>query len=94
MGDIAKDTTGAGRARATGAFRVARKIAVAAAGMIVLGVGVALIVLPGPAVLVIPAGLAILATEFPWARRILLYGKERAARLLARARAFAVARER
>lgn len=31
--------------------------------------GVAMIVLPGPAVVVIPAGLAILATEFLWARR-------------------------
>jgi hypothetical protein len=28
-------------------------------------------VLPGPAVVVIPAGLAILATEFPWAHRLL-----------------------
>jgi hypothetical protein len=28
-------------------------------------------VLPGPAVVVIPAGLAILATEFQWARRLL-----------------------
>ena len=30
-----------------------------------------MIVLPGPAVVVIPAGLAILATEFLWARRAL-----------------------
>ena len=39
--------------------------------------GVALIVLPGPAVLVIPLGFAILATEFPWARRLLDRGKAR-----------------
>jgi len=50
---------------------VARKVAVAVLGFIVLAFGVALIVLPGPAVLVIPLGLAILATEFVWARRLL-----------------------
>jgi len=30
-----------------------------------------MIVLPGPALLVIPVGLSILATEFPWAKRYL-----------------------
>jgi hypothetical protein len=39
--------------------------------MTVLLMGVALIVLPGPAFIVIPLGLAILATEFIWARRCL-----------------------
>jgi tellurite resistance protein TerC len=38
-------------------------------GMTVLLFGVALIVLPGPAIVVIPAGLAILSLEFTWARR-------------------------
>ena len=33
-----------------------------------IGVGICMIVLPGPAVVVIPIGLAILATEFVWAR--------------------------
>jgi tellurite resistance protein TerC len=37
----------------------------------VLLIGIAMIVLPGPAILVIPLGLAILATEFVWARRLL-----------------------
>ena len=32
-------------------------------------IGIALIVLPGPAIVVIPVGLAVLATEFVWARR-------------------------
>lgn len=40
-------------------------------GSTVLLIGIALIVLPGPAVVVIPAGLAILSTEFLWARRVL-----------------------
>jgi tellurite resistance protein TerC len=73
-------------ARRTGALGVARKVAVLVIGGTVLLIGVALIVLPGPAFLVIPAGLAILATEFLWARRLLRYGKGRAAGLLARAR--------
>ena len=34
-------------------------------------IGLALIVLPGPAFIVIPLGLAILAVEFAWARRLL-----------------------
>jgi tellurite resistance protein TerC len=44
-----------------------KKVVVGLIGGAVLLVGIALIVLPGPAVLVIPAGLAILATEFRWA---------------------------
>ena len=46
-----------------------RKLIVAVVGVTVVLFGVALIVLPGPAVIVIPVGLAILATEFAWARR-------------------------
>ena len=53
------------------ALRFARKVAVAVIGASVLALGIALIVLPGPAVIVIPLGLAILATEFLWARRLL-----------------------
>ncbi|HEX7862457.1 MAG TPA: PGPGW domain-containing protein [Verrucomicrobiae bacterium] len=46
-----------------------KKILVGIVGTIVVLIGLALIVLPGPAFLVIPAGLAILATEFEWAKR-------------------------
>ena len=42
---------------------------IAVVGGSVLLVGIAMIVLPGPAILVIPLGLTILATEFLWARR-------------------------
>ncbi|MGA9292822.1 MAG: PGPGW domain-containing protein [Ignavibacteriaceae bacterium] len=52
-------------------FRQIKKIVIAAIGFIVLISGIILIVLPGPASLVIPAGLAILATEFVWARNLL-----------------------
>jgi hypothetical protein len=47
----------------------AKRMVVGIVGGTVLLLGVALIVLPGPAIIVIPAGLAILATEFAWARR-------------------------
>ena len=72
---------------ATAALRILRKVAVAIVGVSVLAVGVALIVLPGPAFLVIPAGLAILATEFVWAARLLKHGRERATRIAGRVRA-------
>jgi tellurite resistance protein TerC len=39
-------------------------------------IGVALIFLPGPAFVVIPVGLAILATEFAWAQRYVRKGRE------------------
>lgn len=51
------------------ATKKAKRIIVAVVGGTVLAVGFALVVLPGPAFLVIPAGLAILAMEFAWARR-------------------------
>ena len=46
-----------------------RKLIIAIIGGTVLLIGIALIVLPGPAFIVIPIGLAILATEFAWAQR-------------------------
>jgi tellurite resistance protein TerC len=54
-----------------GALRQARRVVVLVVGSSVVAVGVLMIVLPGPAFVVIPAGLAILATEFVWARRLL-----------------------
>jgi hypothetical protein len=48
-----------------------KRILVAVAGGALLILGLALVVLPGPAVVVIPAALALLATEFLWARRAL-----------------------
>ena len=52
-----------------------RKLIVAIIGGTVLLIGIALIVLPGPAFIVIPVGLAILATEFAWARRAVTRAK-------------------
>jgi tellurite resistance protein TerC len=64
--------------RAPIAYKTARRIAVAIIGGSVLFIGILMIVLPGPATLVIPAGLAILALEFAWARRWLRKIRRRA----------------
>ncbi len=55
-----------------------RQFVIFVLGMSVVIVGIAMIVLPGPATIVIPAGLAILATEFVWAKRWLNFLKRRA----------------
>ncbi len=56
----------------------ARKVVVAVVGGTVVLFGIVLIFTPGPAMIVIPAGLAILATEFVWARIMLRKVKSRA----------------
>jgi uncharacterized protein (TIGR02611 family) len=58
--------------------RSGKRIAVAIVGGTVLLAGIAMLVLPGPAIVVIPAGLAILATEFAWARTALDRAKAKA----------------
>jgi tellurite resistance protein TerC len=50
-------------------MKTVKRIVVLVVGGTVLLLGIALIVLPGPAFIVIPAGLAILGLEFAWARR-------------------------
>ena len=47
------------------------RVAFVIAGLILLFGGVAMMVLPGPAFLVIPIGLAMLSLEFCWAGRLL-----------------------
>src|SRR6187551_4130635 len=51
-----------------GTYRIAKRIAIGLVGGSVLVVGVMMIVLPGPAFVVIPVGLGILSLEFAWAR--------------------------
>lgn len=72
------DERDANRDRAAGwngvvptAIRKVWRIVVLVVGLTVVAIGVAMIVLPGPAFVVIPTGLAILASEFVWARRLL-----------------------
>ena len=50
---------------------VVRRGGVAVAGGLLLAGGAALLVLPGPGLVVIGLGLAVLATEFLWPRRLL-----------------------
>lgn len=57
--------------------RKARRIAVAIIGGIVLIVGIIAIPYPGPGWLIVFSGLAILATEFVWAQKVLAYAKKR-----------------
>jgi hypothetical protein len=52
-------------------FTWLRRAMVAVIGFTVLLIGGAMIVLPGPAIVFIPLGLGILATEFVWARRLM-----------------------
>jgi uncharacterized protein (TIGR02611 family) len=53
------------------AVKHARRLIVLVVGVTILAAGVAMIVLPGPAIVVIPLGLAVLGTEFIWARRLM-----------------------
>jgi tellurite resistance protein TerC len=50
-------------------FREARRLVILMVGSTVVLLGIVLIVTPGPAFIVIPAGLAILGLEFAFARR-------------------------
>ena len=56
-------------------LKVLKRIVIAIVGFTVLLIGVAMMILPGPAFIVIPLGLAILATEFVWAQRLLTKAK-------------------
>lgn len=57
-----------------------KKLVVALIGGTVLLVGIALLVLPGPGLPIVVAGLAILASEFLWAGRALKHAKDAVAK--------------
>ena len=63
-----------------------RRIIVFLIGSTILVAGVLMLVLPGPGIVVIIVGLAILATEFAWANRLLTHARDRAARVAAKLR--------
>ncbi len=54
-----------------------RKLIVGIIGFTVLIIGILLIFIPGPALIVIPIGLGILATEFMWAKNLLTRFKDK-----------------
>jgi uncharacterized protein (TIGR02611 family) len=60
--------------------RNAKRLAVLVGGGAILAAGVAMLVLPGPGVLIVLVGLAVLATEFAWAERALDATTSRASR--------------
>lgn len=67
--DSTSEQPAAPRPERLGAWGVARKVAIAFLGGLVIVIGIVLIPAPGPGWLIIFGGLAILGTEFPAARR-------------------------
>ena len=67
-------------------LRWVRRLIVFVIGATVTLFGVVLFFTPGPAIIVIPLGLMILATEFAWARVILTRVKDKIARMRAPAK--------
>lgn len=59
-------------------MHVVKRSAVTILGIALLAAGLAMMVLPGPGILVIVAGLAVLATEYVWARSLLDKAKNQA----------------
>jgi len=67
------------------ALSLTSKIVITVVGTLVLLGGVVMLVTPGPAFVLIPLGLAILATEWDWADRLLRVAKKKAGEAKARA---------
>ncbi len=68
------------------AARAARKVAISTIGIAVLVAGVVLLPLPGPGMLVVFLGLAILSTEYSWPKRLAHHIRRRASELAERRR--------
>ena len=62
-------------------LRWARRGGITVAGVVLLAGGAVMLVLPGPGVAVILLGLAVLATEYDWAARLLAGLRQRASRM-------------
>lgn len=63
------------------AVRQVRRLVILVVGLTVVLLGLVMVVAPGPAFIVIPTGLAILAIEFVWAQRLLARLRARAGRI-------------
>ena len=63
-----------------------RRALIFVVGMTLLLAGLAMLVLPGPGIVVILIALALLATEFAWAETLLVRARERASRATRRFR--------
>lgn len=58
--------------------RSAKRIAIAVIGGLLILAGLVLMILPGPGLLLVIAGLAVLASEFAWASSALAMAKRKA----------------
>ena len=67
-------------------YNVARRIAIGVVGGTVLLLGIVMLVTPGPGLVVIPVGLAILGLEFAWARIWLVKVRRRISQEMAKKR--------
>lgn len=83
VGKSARRQAAAGQGRGRGIGVMARRVVVSIVGLTFLLAGVAMVVLPGPGLVAIAAGLAVLATEFAWAERRLHQCRDRAAQATA-----------
>lgn len=63
--------------RAYGHHNIIFRVVWVVAGVTVVLAGLAMTVFPGPAIVVLPIGMAMLAAEFTWARRLLEVGIDR-----------------
>jgi uncharacterized protein (TIGR02611 family) len=61
-------------------WRSSKRAAVFVLGLALLTVGLVMFVTPGPGIVLVVAGLAVLATEFAWAEHLLDKAKQQAAR--------------
>ena len=59
-------------------FQNGKRIAVLVIGLVLVVGGLAMLVLPGPGILLVIAGLAVLASEFAWAQHLLDKAKDQA----------------
>jgi uncharacterized protein (TIGR02611 family) len=66
--------------------RNGRRAAIAVAGFALLAIGAVMLVTPGPGLVAIVAGLAVLATEFAWAERALDRARRKARQAASRVR--------
>ena len=58
-------------------YKQIKKLVIFLIGISVVLIGCVLFFTPGPAIVVIPIGLAILATEFIWAKKLLKKFKDK-----------------
>jgi uncharacterized protein (TIGR02611 family) len=80
---LPNERVGLFRGAAAYSLRQVRRVAIAVMGGTLLLVGVALLVLPGPGLVVLALGLALLSVEFAWARVWLKRVKQKAGEMRA-----------